>query len=307
MGEFRRRRHRQQDTHHNSNHNHGSSSSLLHHFLWAPRNMNSIHNYSAMPLPWIPDSNDRSYLSPYLLSDIQDPGFTSLSQPASATTSDDLSIAFTDQRNCSSLIHFANSPAGSINEPWPQDTMDQGSDCLASTAAAAGSRLQQHQQQQHHQQQQQQYQARKSTKKLPRLRDRATSTKKRGQRRVRHNDVEKKYRDRLNDYFEQLIAALEDSEGKDRCALWTKAGMGSLTKASVLDLAQQRILDLNSQNRLLRHKVEQSISDHPDAIIRGAAEVDGAHHVNGGCCFYSIECPEWNTLLPVPPMTLHLD
>jgi hypothetical protein len=63
--------------------------------------------------------------------------------------------------------------------------------------------------------------------------------------RISHSEVEKKYRDRLNNQFERLLAALpcpqtrEDGDG----------GPIALSRAAVLDMARRRILALEEENK----------------------------------------------------------
>lgn len=68
-------------------------------------------------------------------------------------------------------------------------------------------------------------------------------------KRVSHNLVERRYRDRLNHQFEQLLAALPDAAGDDGCR--------TPGKALVLDLARRRIKSIEAENESLRLKVEQ--------------------------------------------------
>jgi hypothetical protein len=69
----------------------------------------------------------------------------------------------------------------------------------------------------------------------------------------RHNLVEKKYRNRLNQQFELMIATLaEVGEGdvdgdKDR----------TLSKSRVLQLARQTMLNLERKNQLLAREVDR--------------------------------------------------
>jgi len=72
-----------------------------------------------------------------------------------------------------------------------------------------------------------------------------------------HNQVEKKYRDRLNDQFEQLLAVLavvspdQDGEGL------SEDGLRSPSKSAVLGLARRRLLTLEKENRMLTAEVER--------------------------------------------------
>ena len=70
-----------------------------------------------------------------------------------------------------------------------------------------------------------------------------------------HNQVEKKYRDRLNEQFERLLAALavssQEGEGLD------EDGLRPLSKSAVLGLARRRLLTLEKENRMLVGEVER--------------------------------------------------
>ena len=69
--------------------------------------------------------------------------------------------------------------------------------------------------------------------------------------------MEKKYRDRLNEQFEQLLAALavvssdQNGDGLDEDAL------RSPSKSAVLGLARRRLLMLERENRMLAAEVER--------------------------------------------------
>ena len=71
-----------------------------------------------------------------------------------------------------------------------------------------------------------------------------------------HNQVEKKYRDRLNDQFERLLAALAVSSAQDGEGL-DEDGMRPLSKSAVLGLARRRLLALEKENQMLNAEVER--------------------------------------------------
>jgi len=70
-----------------------------------------------------------------------------------------------------------------------------------------------------------------------------------------HNQVEKKYRDRLNDQFERLLTTLAvsaaEGEGLD------EEGLRPLSKSAVLGLARRRLMTLEKENRMLTTEVER--------------------------------------------------
>lgn len=60
--------------------------------------------------------------------------------------------------------------------------------------------------------------------------------------RTNHNDIEKQYRDRLNDRFEDLLDVLHIHE---------TSGKGKLSKGHVLVLARDRIEELEREGEML--------------------------------------------------------
>ena len=69
-----------------------------------------------------------------------------------------------------------------------------------------------------------------------------------------HNQVEKKYRDRLNGQFQSLLAAAQASQG-DPDAM--DDDQRPLSKSAVLGLARRRLLVLEKENRQLTGEVER--------------------------------------------------
>lgn len=77
--------------------------------------------------------------------------------------------------------------------------------------------------------------------------------------RATHNEIEKKYRCRLNSSFLRLLAAVDSSDSGD-ASLYGDSdvdnkGSRNLSKAAVLDLASQRLLALKHQNERLRNEL----------------------------------------------------
>jgi len=71
-----------------------------------------------------------------------------------------------------------------------------------------------------------------------------------------HNQVEKKYRDRLNDQFERLLATLALSSKSDPDTM-DDDSQRPLSKSAVLGLARRRLLVLEKENRQLGAEVER--------------------------------------------------
>ena len=73
-------------------------------------------------------------------------------------------------------------------------------------------------------------------------------------RRRSHNTVEKRYRNRLNWQFEQLLQLLpyEATPEQEHSAGETAGGHSRVSKAMVLDMARRRILDLEEQQELMK-------------------------------------------------------
>jgi Helix-loop-helix DNA-binding domain len=73
--------------------------------------------------------------------------------------------------------------------------------------------------------------------------------------RASHNQVEKNYRNRLNNQFERLLSALPSKRTDDDGG--TDGGTRALSRAEVLDLAAQRIRSLEKENNLLGLEMER--------------------------------------------------
>ncbi|KAK3998095.1 hypothetical protein QBC44DRAFT_313871 [Cladorrhinum sp. PSN332] len=74
--------------------------------------------------------------------------------------------------------------------------------------------------------------------------------------RLWHNQIGKKYRNKLNLQYESLYAVLHpDEDDKNHTAV---AGR-TINKARTLDMARQRILDLTGENNALRAEMEQMV------------------------------------------------
>ena len=71
-----------------------------------------------------------------------------------------------------------------------------------------------------------------------------------------HSQVEKKYRDRLNDQFKRLLATLAASSKSDPESM-DDDNKRPLSKSAVLGLARRRLLGLEKENRKLATEVER--------------------------------------------------
>jgi len=71
-----------------------------------------------------------------------------------------------------------------------------------------------------------------------------------------HSQVEKKYRDRLNDQFERLLATLAASSKSDPESM-DDDNKRPLSKSAVLGLARRRLLGLEKENQKLATEVER--------------------------------------------------
>ena len=71
-----------------------------------------------------------------------------------------------------------------------------------------------------------------------------------------HNQVEKQYRDRLNDQFQRLLATVALASQGDSDAM-DNDNQRQLSKSAVLGLARRRLLVLEKENRQLSSEVER--------------------------------------------------
>lgn len=74
---------------------------------------------------------------------------------------------------------------------------------------------------------------------------------------TRHNQVEKKYRNRLNDSFARLLAAVELTASDNDEGVDGEDRLRTLSKGNVLGLASKRLLALEAQNQLLSSEVRR--------------------------------------------------
>ncbi len=86
--------------------------------------------------------------------------------------------------------------------------------------------------------------------------------------RANHNQVEKKYRNRLNDHFERLYSTVQAARDEEGSA-GADDDARTLSKAQVLDLARRRILALEKENMSLGSKVERLRSNMAGVPLRG--------------------------------------
>jgi len=84
----------------------------------------------------------------------------------------------------------------------------------------------------------------------------STAEEKRLVSRKTHSQVEKKYRDRLNDQFERLLATLAASSKSDPESM-DDDSQRPLSKSAVLGLARRRLMGLEKENRKLATEVER--------------------------------------------------
>lgn len=75
--------------------------------------------------------------------------------------------------------------------------------------------------------------------------------------RVSHNQVERNYRDRLNNGFGRLLEVLQAAEHEDLKSVELVDESRSHSKGDVLWLARQRILSLETENRLISGEVKR--------------------------------------------------
>jgi hypothetical protein len=73
---------------------------------------------------------------------------------------------------------------------------------------------------------------------------------------IRHNDIEKSYRNRLNGNFKQLLTTLQTPIQKESNSLLQEEGSRRLTKSKILALARQKILALRIENQLLSENIK---------------------------------------------------
>ena len=84
----------------------------------------------------------------------------------------------------------------------------------------------------------------------------AAGTERQTTSRESHNQVEKKYRDRLNDQFQRLLATVALASQGDPDAM-DDDNQRPLSKSAVLGLARRRLLVLEKENRQLSSEVER--------------------------------------------------
>lgn len=84
---------------------------------------------------------------------------------------------------------------------------------------------------------------------------------------IRHNDVEKNYRNRLNDNFKQLSTALQRPIYDESNILLQEEGFIRPTKSRILALARQRILALEIENQLLNENIKKLSSVLDDKLV----------------------------------------
>ncbi|KAH7302974.1 hypothetical protein B0I35DRAFT_447433 [Stachybotrys elegans] len=99
-------------------------------------------------------------------------------------------------------------------------------------------------------------------------RSQSVGTQQDGALRMRHNTVEKKYRNRLNDLFDQLASVLLEISGKHVSAEEeSQSKCHTLTKASILQMACRNLEDLIKVKQALQEEIRWLRSN---LVTRGA-------------------------------------